>query len=545
MAFRSSLILILLCSFVALGAATTSSVNARAIDLLTVGSDTDLAIVNSIISPDGFPRSAVLAGGTFPGPLIVANKGDHFRVNVINQLTDDSMLKVTSIHWHGFFQKGSTWADGVSFVSQCPVVPGNSFLYEFDVPDQAGSFWYHSHMSVQYCDGLRGPIVVYDPDDPYKDMYDVDDATTVITLADWYHLSASQLALLPPPPLPNATLINGLGRHKDGPPVPLAVVNVEYGKRYRFRVIAMSCQPSFNLSIDEHDMTVIETDGEYTRPHTVSSVTVFAGQRYSVIVSATQPVNNYAIRANPSTGNSGFDGGINMAILRYNGASESDPDYYKELAKDSYHLQEIDLHALVNPAAPGEPHVDGADVNINMLFDTDAVTGDFTINGKSWYSPTIPVLLQILSGAQSAADLIPKGSLYPLPLNKSIQLTFSPGTTAVTGPHPFHLHGHSFSVIRSAGSYEYNYVDPVRRDVVSTGAVEDNVTIRFVTDNSGPWFLHCHVDWHLNEGFAVVLAEDVADMNSEVIPGAWKDLCPIYDSLAPEKGDGTTADVHT
>ncbi len=49
---------------------------------------------------------------------------------------------------------------------------------------------------------------------------------------------------------------------------------------------------------------------------------------------------------------------------------------------------------------------------------------------------------------------------------------------------------HAFDVVRSAGSGAYNYADPVRRDVVSTGVDGDNVTIRFVTDNGGPWLLH-------------------------------------------------------
>lgn len=39
----------------------------------------------------------------------------------------------------------------------------------------AGTFWYHSHLATQYCDGLRGALVIYDPDDPHKDLYDVDD----------------------------------------------------------------------------------------------------------------------------------------------------------------------------------------------------------------------------------------------------------------------------------------------------------------------------------------------------------------------------------
>ena len=50
---------------------------------------------------------------------------------------------------------------------------GNSFSYNFK-ENQAGTFWYHSHHSTQYCDGLRGPLVIYDPNDPYKGLYDID-----------------------------------------------------------------------------------------------------------------------------------------------------------------------------------------------------------------------------------------------------------------------------------------------------------------------------------------------------------------------------------
>jgi iron transport multicopper oxidase len=71
--------------------------------------------------------------------------------------------------------------------------------------------------------------------------------------------------------------------------------------------------------------------------------------------------------------------------------------------------------------------------------------------------------------------------------------------TVVIHKHPIHLHGHSFHVVRSAGSSTYNFDDPVIRDVVSIGEQGDNVTIRFFTDNPGPWFLHCHIDWHLEK----------------------------------------------
>ncbi|KAF4574351.1 laccase [Pleurotus pulmonarius] len=156
----------------------------------TVGNNADIYIANKVIAPDGFERSGVLAGTAAGveviGPLVRGWKGNRFRLNVINQLSDSSMLKTTSIHWHGFFQEGSSWADGPAFVTQCPIASGDSFLYDFRVPDQAG---YHAHLSTQYCDGLRGAFVVYDLLDPHRLRYLVDNEDTVITLADWVKLN--------------------------------------------------------------------------------------------------------------------------------------------------------------------------------------------------------------------------------------------------------------------------------------------------------------------------------------------------------------------
>ncbi|KAJ7662046.1 Cupredoxin [Mycena polygramma] len=155
----------------------------------SIGPIANVPIVNRVIAPDGFSRSAVLAGGTFPGPLIKGFKAITMFLNV-DKLTDNTMLRSTSIHWHGIFQQNTSWADGPSFVTQCPIAANHSFLYDFEVPGQAGTYWYHSHLSTQYCDGLRGPLVVYDLLDPQRFLYDVDDESTIITLADWYHSPA-------------------------------------------------------------------------------------------------------------------------------------------------------------------------------------------------------------------------------------------------------------------------------------------------------------------------------------------------------------------
>jgi iron transport multicopper oxidase len=144
----------------------------------------------------------------------------------------------------------------------------------------------------RYCDGLRGPLVIYDPYDYYQGSYDIDDPTTVITLADWYHKVSAQVKA---PFANDATLINGQGRAFASPQAsqPLAVINVVHGKNYRFRIINMACDPNYMFSIDGHNLTVIEADGVLHKKLTVDSLQIFAGQRYSVILKAKQPVGNY------------------------------------------------------------------------------------------------------------------------------------------------------------------------------------------------------------------------------------------------------------
>ncbi|KAF9533796.1 laccase [Crepidotus variabilis] len=496
------------------------------------GNHADLFIGNSYVAPDGFNRSSVLAGAadtmdslSFPGPLITNLKDGEFNLNVVNQLRDPSMLMTTSIHWHGFFQRGSSWADGPSGVTQCPITPNHSFKYSFSTEDQAGTFWYHSHHSTQYCDGLRGPMVVYDPNDPHRWLYDVDDASTVITLADWYHKVAPQAG---PNPTADATLINGVGRYLGGPPVPLAVINVEHGKRYRFRLVSISCDPNYIFSIDSHNLTIIEADSENTQPLEVDSLQIFAGQRYSFVLIANQKVDNYWVRADPNVGTKGFEGGLNSAILRYVDASESEPT---SVSSTSNRLFETNLHPLDYPDALGLPFPGGADVNINLdiAFRVKPFLA-FTVNDISFVPPTVPALLQIMSGAKTAQDLMPTGSYYALPPHAVVELSLP--ARAGGSPHPIHLHGHSFQVIQSAGNSIRNYVDPVRRDVVSIGTAGDNVTIRFKTDNAGPWFLHCHIDWHLELGLAVVFAEDIEGIQkTSHPPEEWDQLCPLYNSF--------------
>jgi len=111
-------------------------------------------------------------------------------------------------------------------------------------------------------------------------------------------------------------------------------------------------------------------DGINVQLLVVDQIQIFAGQRYSFVLNATQPVDNYWIRTLPNRPGSITDHGINSAILRYAGANITDPTTTDTSGK--LPLVETDLHPLVPSVVPGNLSVGGADHNI--LLDVSAVS---------------------------------------------------------------------------------------------------------------------------------------------------------------------------
>ncbi|KAJ7062268.1 laccase subfamily 2 [Mycena amicta] len=493
-----------------------------------------LDIVNGPVAPDGFTRIGVLANGTFPGPPIIATKGQTLVVRVNNKLTDETMRLSTSINFDGLFlDSDNIFNDGTAFVNTCPIGPGASYTYTLPLGEQTGSYWYHSQVGVQYADGLRGTIVIYvqppgniDPDDPLRHLYDVDDESTILTIADWFHNTSTSLLTsylaTQVNPVPDDGLFNARGRFNGGPEVEFAAVAVSQGKRYRFRLINIAARSNF--------VQVIEADGTPTQPNEVDVLVIHAGQRYSFVVNANQPVGNYWINAfiNGGTKNPNINSTFSRGILRYAGAPQQEPQTPMIAPSTGPGIRLLNESTLVpfHPTPAPEP-------DFNLTFRTFMPEGltQWEINNVSYVPPSVPTLVRVLEGETQQGDFNMSENTFVFPANKTIQVEFM---DPVNEGHPFHLHGMQFWVVKSNSTNTINTVNPIRRDVVITG--NNTLIIRFRTDKPGPWPFHCHILYHFAVGLGSVIGAGLDEVKKTVHPtSAWERLCPAYDALPPEE----------
>lgn len=167
-----------------------------------------LDVAQKALAPDGVPMAhGKVFNESYPGPWIQACWGDTLEITVRNHLRYNG----TTIHWHGIRQLNEVENDGVNGVTQCPIAPNQEFTYRFKAM-QYGSSWYHSHYSLQYADGLVGPMTIYGPS---SENYTY--AEEPILMTDWNHRSAFEdwsYSLLPGKDRPKMTniLLNGKGK---------------------------------------------------------------------------------------------------------------------------------------------------------------------------------------------------------------------------------------------------------------------------------------------------------------------------------------------
>jgi FtsP/CotA-like multicopper oxidase with cupredoxin domain len=533
---------------------------------LPITRDFNWIIADHELNPDGVYRPMMLINSTFPGPLIEVNEHDEVVIQVHNRAAN-----ATSIHWHGLYQNGTADMDGTVGVTNCPIAPGQSFTYRFNVTGQSGTYWYHSHVSMQASDGLVGPFVVHSRREKelQQKAYKQD---RIILLSDHYYDPSSKLLMdyLAPgsendEPVPPSALINGRSI-RDCSTLPdrkcytqglsNAFFDLDPQESTRLRIINVGAFSEFSLQIDEHEFSVTEVDGTDVQPQAIHRLNVNPAQRYSLVLSPpTEPkAEGYWMRARMLTHCFAYENPELKeevrGVVRYSTTVLDSEENMKNTdivadpqSRDWPEIIEVECRDLNTTAlAPVEITRAPEHADDFIYFRSSFQIGDWRLsrgflNESSWRGNASSPVLHTL--ANNRADLIgEKAGFDTQNFNKKSQLVYTTqGIRTIDiliqnmddGNHPFHLHGYKFWVLRQGTGYApqpystpslYEGIDlanPLRRDTASIEAY-GWMLIRFVADSPGAWAFHCHIGWHNEAGLGMVFAtrsDEIKDVYME------------------------------
>ncbi|KAK9910141.1 hypothetical protein M0R45_034116 [Rubus argutus] len=519
-------------------------------------------------------KDMVTINGMFPGPVVYAQEDDKIIVKVTNETPYN-----TTIHWHGVRQKLSCWFDGPSYITQCPIQAGQSFTYEFTMVKQKGTFFWHAHISWLRAT-VYGALVVYPKSGvpyPFKVPYE----EHILILGEYWLEDVVQLehatAASGGPPTPaNAFTINGHpGPNYNCSNTDVYQIDVVSGKTYMLRLIHAGLNVESFFAIANHKLTIVEADAEYTKPFTTDRVMLGPGQTMIVLVTADQPLGKYSMAMGPYMSAKGvkFQNISSIAYFQYLGAV---PNSFSLPAK----LPSFNDNLAVMTVMDGLRSL-SSPVNVPKKIDRELfVTIGLNVqkchsktpkkncqgvnngvmaasmNNISFVKPKISVLeayykgidgyftedfpgapLKFYDFVNGAPNIIPNNTeailngtrTLVLEYGTRVQLILQDTGTVTTENHPIHLHGYSFYVVAyGTGNYypqnaNFNLVDPPFMNTIGV-PVGGWAAVRFVADNPGVWFMHCHLDIHQSWGLGTVFVVKNGKGELETLPHPPADL---------------------
>ncbi|HKQ52213.1 MAG TPA: multicopper oxidase family protein [Pyrinomonadaceae bacterium] len=446
----------------------------------------------------GRRASAWTYDGRLPGAEIRVREGERVRVTLRNGLPQD-----TSIHWHGLHQRGTNNMDGVPGVTQEPIRPGQTFVYDFRA-EPAGTFLFHPHSGLQLDRGLYAPLIV----EPKRETLSYDREYTLV-LDDWLDGSpdeaygklkrgeaqhgaaggkaAGEMGEMPGMKTEGASgggragvgsvaaqmeegadvaystfLINGRA------PGAAPEFEVRRNERVRLRLINPSGSTIFRFAVGGHRMTVTHADGFAVEPVEVDALEIASGERYDVLLTTDNP-GAWPIAAvstdEPTRGA--------RAVLRYADSSVASPPPLHVLPEK---LKGMLLRYDQLVAAEGTGRADKPERRIDLKLGGQMMPYEWTINGQL-YPQAAP--LELRAGERVRVSMVNESAMR----------------------HPMHLHGHSFRLL-SGGNQGASA--PPLKDTAFVEANGGRLDFEFLADNPGDWFFHCHHSYHLEAGMARV-----------------------------------------
>jgi len=404
-------------------------------------------------------------------------RGDRFKVAVENAVAEP-----LSIHWHGIILPNGQ--DGVPYVTQAPIKPGERRLYDFPLV-QTGTYWMHSHFGLQEQPMMTAPLIIRDSSPAEPDaVVMLNDFTTQDPGAILAELKGNR----------KAPSMAGMKMGREGMPAaggtkmamkgadladvrydallanrrPLAdpdVIRVSPGEAIRLRVINMASGTNFFVSTGTLKARIVAVDGEDVAPLPGTRFELGIAQRIDLLVEIPPGEAAYPILAQGE----GTDMLAGIVLATPAAALPTLSARAPKQAGALTNAQEARLRALYPVAS--RP----VDRRLRVALGGDMAKYVWSLNGQVW--PRITPL-EVRRGER-------------------VEIAFV-NTTGMT--HPMHLHGHVFQVTAIGNAR----VPGARRDTVMVTPGQ-TVTVEFDALYPGYWMIHCHLLYHQAAGMMTVM----------------------------------------
>ncbi|MDP2243462.1 multicopper oxidase family protein [Pseudomonas sp.] len=410
-------------------------------DYELIAAPLDLELVPGHVTP------AWAYGGQAPGLELRCRQGERLRVRFINKLEVP-----TTIHWHGI--RLPLAMDGVPYVSQLPVLPGEYFDYDFITPD-AGSFWYHPHVASgeQLGRGLVGALIV-DEREPTGFRHD-----HTLSLKNWHIDERGGFTAFS---VPREAARGGTpGRLSTVNGVHAPTLDLPAGQVVRLRLLNLDNTLTYRLNLPGADARIYALDGNPVEPRPLGDeYWLGPGMRIELGLKVPAAGVELSLRNGP----------LRLATLRAVPSADVAGEWPPALPANP--IAEPDLAAAETLSFNFEWA--GA---VSVGLEQGAAHSFWQINGQAWD-------ISDKTCADRPIASLQLGKSYIFELRNLSQYQ-----------HPIHLHGMTFKVLAS----NRKKIIPYFTDTYLLGKNE-RARVALVADNPGMWMFHCHVIDHMETG---------------------------------------------
>ncbi len=534
----------------------------------------DLFVRDTVVNYTGKERHAYSVNGSIPMPELHFTEGDTAEIYIHNELKTE-----TSIHWHGLILPNEQ--DGVPYLTTAPIKAGTTHVYKFPLV-QNGTYWYHSHTGLQEQGGMYGAFIIHKREEQkipeytivlsdWTDMKPFEVHRRLHMANDWSAIKKSNVQKGAVQSYADAVAAHSL-KTKVGNEwkrmLAMDVSDVYYdrflingaavtetsefkaGDKVRLRIINGSSSTYFWIRWAGGKMDVVASDGMDVVPVPVDRFIIAVAETYDVIV--TVPKENAAFEFQATSedriGSTSLWLGEGpkqliapLEPLKYfegmqmmNDMIRMDGNLDDMGMKMS--LQQMDMNVVMYPEITGpkpekkkqHEHMDmtdGGQYNSNGLSDLVTLNYNMLASPVKTTLPEAPTttyhfeltgnmnryVWSINNKTVSETDkiLIRKGENVRIIVYNNSMMR-----------HPMHLHGHFFRIVNGAGDYS-----PLK-NVLDIMPMETD-TIEFAATESGDWFFHCHILYHMMSGMGRIFSYENSPPNPQ-LPDPEKAIKKLY-----------------